>query len=118
MTSDITPITAASNGGTDTSTQDKPASPERGFARLQETQVYHLTALVQAALYEAEHMVRQAHDQARDRWLDHDNTTTEPLNADELSRLLSDAYQCATLASSYIDKAAMSPLDSGTEAPF
>ena len=117
MTSDITPITAASNGGTDTSTQDKPASPERGFARLQETQVYHLTALVQAALYEAEHMIRQAHDQARDRWLDHGNTT-EPLNADELSRLLSDAYQCATLASSYIDKAAMSLLDSGTEAPF
>jgi hypothetical protein len=35
-----------------------------------------------------------------------------------LSRLLSDAYQCATLASSYIDKAAMSLLDSETEAPF
>ena len=54
MTSDITPITAASNGGTDTSTQGKPASAERGFARLQETQVYHLTALVQAALNEAD----------------------------------------------------------------
>jgi hypothetical protein len=117
MTSDITPITAASNGGTDSRTKDKPASPERGFARLQEAQVYHLTALVQAALYEAEHMVRQAHDQARDRWLDYDNTT-EPLNADELSRLLSDAYQCVTLAGSYIDKAAMSLLDSGAEAPF
>jgi hypothetical protein len=62
-------------------------------------------------------MVQQAHDQARNRWLDHDNTTG-PLNADELSRLLSDAYQCATLASSYIDKAAMSLLDSGTESPF
>ena len=35
-----------------------------------------------------------------------------------IGRLLSDAYQCATLASSYIDKAAMSLLDSGTEAPF
>ena len=40
------------------------------------------------------------------------------LNADELSRLLSDAYQCTTLASSYIDKAAMSLLDSGAETPF
>ena len=110
MTSGITPITAASNGGTDTSTRDKPASPERGFARLQETQVYHLTALVQAALYEAEHMIRQAHDQARDRWLDHDNTT-EPLNADELSRLLSDAYQCAIKAVNVLDEAAMHWLD-------
>ena len=117
MTSDITPITAASNGGTDSSTKDKPASPERGFARLQETQVYHLTALVQAALYEAEHLVRKVHDQAQPRYLDHDQAS-QPLDADELSRLLSEAYQCATLASSYIDKAAMSLLDSGTEAPF
>ena len=62
-------------------------------------------------------MIRQAHDQARDRWLDYDNTT-EPLNADELSRLLGEAYQCATLAATYIDKAAMGLLDPAADAPF
>ena len=121
--SSVTPITAASNGGTtttDSSPQDTPASPakpERGIARLRETEVYHLMSLVESALYEAEHLVREVHDQARDRWLDHDHTT-EPLNADELSRLLSEAYQCATLASTDIDKAAMGLLDPGAETPF
>src|SRR5262249_19645530 len=91
--SSVTPITAASNGGTttDSSPQEAPAGlakPERGIARLRETEVYHLTCLVESALYEAEHLVREVKDKARDRWLDHDHTT-EPLNADELSRLLS-----------------------------
>ena len=40
------------------------------------------------------------------------------LNADELSRLLSEAYQCTTLAATYIDKAAMGLLDPGAETPF
>ena len=120
--SSVTPITAASNGGitTDNSPQDTPASPakaERGIARLRETEVYHLTSLVESALLEAEHLVREVHDKARDRWLDHDQAS-EPLNADELSRLLSEAYQCATLASTYIDKAAMGLLDPAADAPF
>jgi hypothetical protein len=120
--SSVTPITAASNGGTnpDSSPQDTPASPakpERGIARLRETEVYHLMSLVESALYEAEHLVREVHDKARDRWLDYDHTT-EPLNADELSRLLSEAYQCTTLASTYIDKAAMGLLDPGADTAF
>jgi len=50
--SSVTPITAASNGGTstDSSPQEIPASlarPERGIARLRETEVYHLVSLVQ-----------------------------------------------------------------------
>jgi hypothetical protein len=118
--SSVTPITAASNGGTTTDNSPQEASPakaERGIARLRETEVYHLMSLVESALYEAEHLVREVHDKARDRWLDHDHTT-EPLNADELSRLLSEAYQCATLASTYIDKAAMGLLDPATDTPF
>ena len=120
--SSVTPITAASNGGTttDSSPQDTPASPakpERGIARLRETEVYHLMSLVQSALYEAEHLIRQVHDKASGRWLDHDNTT-QALDADELSRLLSEAYQCTTLASTYIDKAAMGLLDPGAATPF
>ena len=119
MTSDITPITAASNGGTttDSSPQEAPAKPERGIARLRETEVYHLMSLVESALSEAEHLVREVHDKARDRWLDHDHVS-EPLNADELSRLLSEAYQCTTLAATYIDKAAESVLGPVADTPF
>jgi hypothetical protein len=120
MTSSITPITTAPGGGTTTSesrTEGTPARPEHGMARLRETEVYHLTSLVQSALYEAERMVQLAHDKARDRWLDHDNTT-DPLNADEVSRALSEAYQATTMASTYIDKAVMGLLDSGGHAPF
>jgi hypothetical protein len=120
--SSVTPITAASNGGTttDSSPQDTPAGParpERGIARLRETEVYHLTSLVQSALYEAEHLIRRVHDQASNRFLDHDNST-ERLDADELSGLLAEAHQCATLASTYIDKAAMGLLDPGAATPF
>ena len=121
MTSSITPITAANSGTTtitdESSTEGSPARPERGFARLRETEVYHLTALVESALSEAERMVRQVHDKARDRFLDHDNSG-EPLDADEISRALSDAYQCATVAITYIDKAVMGLLDGGGNAPF
>jgi hypothetical protein len=118
--SSVTPITAASNGGTTGSPQDTPASPakpERGIARLREHEVYHLMSLVQSALYEAEHLISEVLGQARPRYLDHDNTA-EPLNGEQVARLLGEAYQCATLASTYIDKAAMGLLDPGAETPF
>ena len=118
MTSSITPITAANSGTTtEDSTEGMPAKPEHGMARLRETEVYHLMGLVQSALFEAERMVREVHDKARDRWLDHENTK-DPLNADEVSRALSEAYQATTMASTYIDKAVMGLLDSGGDAPF
>jgi hypothetical protein len=119
MTNSITPITAAS-GGTSTSessSEGTSATPEHGMARLRETEVYHLMGLVQSALFEAEQMVRKVHDKARDRWLDHDNSK-DPLNADEVSRALSEAYQATTMASTYIDKAVMGLLDHGGNAPF
>ena len=120
--SSVTPITAVSNGGTttDSSSQDTPASPakpERGIARLRENEVYHLMSLVQSVLYEAEHLVREVHDKASDRYLDHDNTT-EPLNGEQVTRLLGEAYQCATLAATYINKAATGLLDPGADTPF
>jgi hypothetical protein len=119
MTSSITPITAANSGTTtpESSAEGTPAKPEHGMARLRETEVYHLMGLVQSALFEAEQMVRDVHDRARDRWLDHENTK-DPLDADEVSRTLSEAYQCTTMASTYIDKAVMGLLESGGDAPF
>jgi hypothetical protein len=118
--SNITPIQAASDGGTITESAEAPASParpERGIARVRDSEVYSLTVLVRSALYEAEHIIDQVNEKARDRYLDHEGTT-EPLNSDEISRLLGEAYQCATLASTYIDKAAMGLLDSSPEAPW
>jgi len=120
--SSVTPITAASNGGTttDSSPQDTPTSPAkpvRGIARLREHEVYHLMNLVQSALYEAEHLISEVLGQARPRYLDHDDTT-EPLNAAEIGHLLSQAYLCATLAGNYIDKVAMGLLDSSADTPF
>ena len=117
--SNITPIQAASDRGTttDSSPQEAPAKPKRGIARLRENEVYHLMGLVQSALHEAEHLVREVHDKASDRYLDHDNTT-EPLNGEQVTRLLGEAYQCATLASTYIDKAAMGLPGPGAETPF
>jgi hypothetical protein len=119
--SSVTPITAASNGGTttDSSPQDPPASlakSERGIARLRETEVYHLMSLVQSALYEAEHLIGEVLGKARPRYLDHENT--EPSNREEEARLLGEAYQCTNLAATYIDKAAMGLLDPGAETPF
>jgi hypothetical protein len=117
--SNITPIQAASDGGTTTDNcpQEAPAKRERGIVRLRENEVYHLMGLVTSALYEAEHPVREVHDEASDRYLDHDNTT-EPLNGEQVTRLLGEAYQCTTLAAAYIDKAAMGLLDPGADAPF
>ena len=120
--SSVTPITAASNGGTttDSSPQDtptSPAKPRRGIARLRENEVYHLMNLVQSALYEAEHLISEVLGKARPRYLDHDNTA-EPLNGEQVARLLGEAYQCTTLAATYIDKAAMGLLDPAADTPF
>ena len=120
MTSNnITPIQAASDGGTttDSSPQEAPAKPKRGIARLRENEVYHLMNLVQSALYEAEHLVREVLGQARPRYFD-DDDTTEPMNGEQAARLLGEAYQCTTLASTYIDKAAMGLLDPAADTPF
>ena len=119
MTSNITPIQAASDGGTttDSSPKDVLAKPERGIARLREHEVYHLMNLVQSALYEAEHLISEVLGKARPRYLDHDNTA-EPMNGEQAARLLGEAYQCANLAATYIDKAAMGLLDPDAETPF
>ncbi len=103
---------AAANGAatTDPSAQDTPAEPSYGFARLRESEVYHLMGLANSAIDETEHTVRKVHDLARNRWLDHDGAT-RPLDKDEISRLLSDAYQCAIKAATVIDEAAMHWLD-------
>jgi hypothetical protein len=117
--STTTTVQAASNGGTTIkpSTQDSPPQPAHGLARLKDEECYHLMGLVTSALSETEHLIRQVHDKARDRYLD-TKGDSEPLNAEEITRLLSEAYQCAISASNYIDQAAMRWLDSDAKTPF
>lgn len=113
MTNGTTKTKAAGNGGTSTDldAQKTSAEPVYGFARLRESELYHLMGLAQSALDETEHMARLVHDKAQDRWLDH-NGSTKPLDNDEIGRLLSDAYQCAIKAATVIDEAATHWLDS------
>jgi hypothetical protein len=112
MTSSSTKIQAPANGGTSTDrdVQEKPAEPVYGFARLRESELYHLMGLVQSALDETEHSTRKVQDKARERWMDHQGTS-EPLDKHEISRLLADAYQCAIKTVNVIDEAAMHWLD-------
>jgi oligoribonuclease NrnB/cAMP/cGMP phosphodiesterase (DHH superfamily) len=112
MTDGTTKIKAADDGGTtsDLSAQETATEPAYGFARLRESEVYHLMLLVQSALSETEYVVRTIEEKARERWMDH-HGTTEPLDKDEISRLLSDAYQCATKAATVIDETAVHWLD-------
>jgi hypothetical protein len=109
---DSTSTTAAANGGirTDLAAKETSAEPVYGFARLRESEIYHLMGLAQSALDETEHTVRTVHQMAADRWLDHQGTT-EPLDKDQISRLLTDAYQCAIKAATVIDTAAQHWLD-------
>ena len=58
MTSSNTKIQAAANGGTSTdrNAHGSLAEPVYGFARLRESEVYHLMGLAQSALDETEHI--------------------------------------------------------------
>ena len=93
---------AASNGG-DTSAQDKPAARERGLAHLREEECYYLTGLVASALREAEHLTDEVRNKASDRFTDYRGERgTEPLDAAEAEAKLREAYDCASLALTYL----------------
>jgi len=93
---------AASNGG-DTSTQDEPAARERGLAYLREEECYYLTGLVASALREAEHLTDEVRNKASDRFTDYSGKRgTEPLDVAEADAKLQEAYDCASLALTYL----------------
>ena len=93
---------AASNGG-DGDTQDKPAARERGLVRLREEECYYLTGLVTSALREAEHLTEEVHRKASDRFTDYSGKRgTVPLDVAEADAKLQEAYDCASLALTYL----------------
>ena len=103
MTSSSTTADQAASNGGDTSTQDKPATRERGLARLREEECYYLTGLVTTALREAEHLTDEVRRKASERFIDYSGTEgTAPLDAAEAEAKLREAYDCASLALTYL----------------
>jgi len=102
MTDSNTTIQAASNGG-DTAEKSTPAQREHGRNRLREQECYHLTSLIEDCLSEAEHLVKKVHNKVYNRVLDYDGSKgTQPLDRAEARQLFEEAYDCASLALTYI----------------
>ena len=103
MTSSSTTADQAASNGGDTSTQDQPAARERGLACLREEECYYLTGLVTSALREAEHLTEEVHRKASDRFTDYSGKRgTVPLDVAEAEAKLREAYDCASLALTYL----------------
>lgn len=116
MTSSKTDTKAAANGSP---SETESAERQRGIARLREEEVYHLSGLVLSALQETEHLIREVHDKAYDRYTDYSGKRgTAPLSPAAVADTLGEAYQCATTAMTYIDNAAMRWLDENEPIPF
>ena len=102
MTDSNTTIQAASNGG-DTAEKSTPVQREHGRNRLREQECYHLTSLIEDCLREAEHLVKKVHNKVYNRVLDYDGSKgTQPLDHAEARQIFEEAYDCASLALTYI----------------
>jgi hypothetical protein len=102
MTDSTTTKTKAASSG-DTTEKHIPAQREHGMNRLREEECYHLTNLINDCLNEAEHLVRKVHGKAQGRVLDYDGSKgTKPLDRDEARKTLNEAYDCASLALTYL----------------
>ena len=116
MTSISTNAKAVSNGNT-TETPE-PAQRVHGISRLREDECYHLTSLIGQCLGEAEHLVRKLNGKAMSRMSDYDGSkNTQPLDRAAARKILDDAYECASLALSYIYSTSMHLRDGETESP-
>jgi hypothetical protein len=106
MTSSKTTAQAASNGG-DTTEKSMPAQRMHGMDQLRQEECYRLTGLIGDGLRETECLVREVHNKCHEWVMDYDGTQgTKPLDRDEASKILHEAYACASLALSYIYSAA------------
>jgi hypothetical protein len=101
MTDNSTKVQAA-NG---TAAKDKPVAAQRehGIKRLREEECYQATSLIESCLQEAEHLVRKVHNKAYNRVMDYDGSKgTQPIDPDELMPILDEAYECTSLALTYL----------------
>jgi hypothetical protein len=94
--------TTAAIEGADT-IKPVPAQRVHGMDRLREDECYRLASLIGDCLGEAEHLVSKVYNQAWDRVTDHDGSKgTRPLDRVEARRILDEAYDCTSLALTYI----------------
>jgi hypothetical protein len=106
MTDSNTTVQAASNGD-DTTDKSTPAQREHGMNRLREDECYRLTGLIGDCLGEADYLVRKVYSKVQNRTMDYDGSKgTKPLDCEEARKILNEAYECASLALSYIYTAA------------
>jgi hypothetical protein len=109
----------ASGNGAATTAPRVPAQREHGLDRLREDECYHLTALIESCLQEAEHLVRKVHSKAFNRTIDHDGTKgTAPLDRAEAAQILGQARDCAQVATEYLYQAFTALHDEHGEPPF
>ena len=95
----------ASSNGTSTPTNTEPSEREHGITRVQEEQVYHVTGLAEAALYEAERLMNQLKTSAMRRTSDYDGTNgTTPMDMAQVSAVLSEALDCIDVASEQLSR--------------
>ena len=114
---DSTATKTASNGG---KTADKrvPAQRVHGIDRLREQECYQLSSLIQDCLNEADHLIRKVNNKAYNRVLDYDGSKgTAPLDRAEARGILDEAYECASLALTYIYDASTHLRDDPGPAP-
>jgi len=87
-----------SDGTTETEVQRS-----HGLSRLREEECYYLTSLIRNCLTETEHLVRKVHDKAYQRFMDWDGKKdTQPIDSDEVLPILDEAFECASLALTYL----------------
>ena len=118
MTSSTTTTKAASTNGGATA---KPAPAQRvhGISRLREDECYHLTRLIETSLQEAEHLVSKVHNKAYGRVIDYDGAKgTQPLDHAEAKKILDEAYDCASLAPTYLFNVSTHLDEAPEEPPF
>ena len=122
--SDSTATKAATNG--EPTDKRTPVQREHGMNRLREDECYHITSLINDCLSEAEHLVRKVHGKVQGRVLDYDGSKgTKPLDREDARKTLNEAYDCASLALTYIFEVCQhllpqpaEPWTEAEEAPF
>ena len=92
MTSNITPITAASTGDTDQRTDEK-VPPERGLYVLRKREGHGLISLACDALYETSNLASQMHAQLY---------ATDPAEGQDLQQLMGETQACLETAEHYL----------------
>jgi hypothetical protein len=104
MTSSITQLPAASNGK-DTTDDASRAKREHGISRVQEQLVYHVTALAESVLYEAQRLMSDLSRTASHRNLDHDGSKgTAPVDMAQVAAIIGETLDCIDVASEQLSR--------------